>query len=799
MQILPGDLRVGSIVRVRRARWRILDVRSYERCQIVTLGGVTPPNRTRRVVAPFDRLEPVGVRRRRLRIVGARAWRRACRALLAADSPPRGLRTAAAARIDLLPHQFEPAMAVTEGRASRILLADDVGLGKTIQAGLVITELLARGAVDRVLILTPAGLRDQWRHELRRRFALDAIVVDARAVARLAASLPPDVSPWATIPIAIASIEFVKRPEVLPAIDAARWDLVIVDEAHGVATAADRHAAADVLCSRAAYVAAITATPHSGDDNAYESLCRLGSTGDPLIIFRRTRRDVGCASRRRIHVIGVRRSPDERRMDSALTAYSDAVRRERDDAWLALSVLHKRALSSAWSLAESVERRIRTITCDDAAGPAQMALPLVDSDGDFTPEDQPPLWPADLSLADAALERGLLTGLALAARQASLRESKITALVRLLRRVDDRVIVFTEYRDTLEHVRRAVGSRAITLHGGMSRDHRAAALDRFARAAGAVLLATDAAGEGLNLQEACRFVVNLELPWNPMRLEQRIGRVDRIGQRRAVHASHLVARETGEAAILGRLRERLSAAKAAIDVPDPLGGRDEELRLARLVVTGDADDRPPPRHAPTRGRPVDAAAEAEAQRVAELRRAGAVPGPLPHEGALPMLVSRRSGTRRALGRDVLMLWRMVAEDVAGAIVVERVAPVRVSGFGPPPPCSRAQLGSFIGGLAAAVRPRIADATARWREESTAADAAFRSMRLRRERAIARRAESTPSAEYQAGLFDQRAVRARAAADALGSAAADDSAERIARFARSIAHWSIELALVAIGR
>src|SRR5262245_13891798 len=210
MQILPGDLRVGSIVRVRRARWRILDVRLYERCQIVTLGGVTPANRTRRVVAPFDRLELVGLRRRRLRIVGARAWRRVCRALLAAASPPCGLRTAAAARIDLLPHQFEPAMAFIAGRASRILLADDVGLGKTIQAGLVIAELIARGAVERVLILTPAGLRDQWRDELRRRFALDAIVVDARAVARLAASLPRDVNPWATIPLAIASIDFVK-------------------------------------------------------------------------------------------------------------------------------------------------------------------------------------------------------------------------------------------------------------------------------------------------------------------------------------------------------------------------------------------------------------------------------------------------------------------------------------------------------------------------------------------------------------------------------------------------------------
>src|SRR6476660_2953949 len=103
MQILPAGIRVGSIVRVRRARWRILDVRPYERCQIVTLAGLSPPDdrTTRRVVAPFDRLEPAGVARRRHRIVGARAWRRACRALLAVDCPAGGLRTAADARIDL--------------------------------------------------------------------------------------------------------------------------------------------------------------------------------------------------------------------------------------------------------------------------------------------------------------------------------------------------------------------------------------------------------------------------------------------------------------------------------------------------------------------------------------------------------------------------------------------------------------------------------------------------------------------------------------------------------------------------
>jgi SNF2 family DNA or RNA helicase len=121
----------------------------------------------------------------------------------------------------------------------------------------------------------------------------------------------------------------------------------------------------------------------------------------------------------------------------------------------------------------------------------------------------------------------------------------------------------------------------------LTRDERAAALAAFSAAPSGVLLATDAAAEGLNLHSHCRLVVNLELPWNPMRLEQRIGRVDRIGQIRTVHAFHLVAIDTGELRIAARLRRRLSLAAADIDVPDPLG---DERRAVRTIVTGDEND-----------------------------------------------------------------------------------------------------------------------------------------------------------------------------------------------------------------
>ena len=588
MQNLQAS-RPGDLVSVRGSRWRIVSVRAHDRCQVVTLRGVAPPvaGIDRRFVTPFDIVEPartdVGPR-----FVTRQLWRRACRALIASDAPPGSLQTAASAAIDLLPFQLEPALAVVRGAATRLLLADDVGLGKTIQAGLVANELIARGAIERLLILSPAGLRDQWIDELKRRFRVDAERMDTRTVRALTAPLPIGVNPWTSARAAVASIDYVKRPEVLPAVAAVGWDLVIVDEAHGVAGDSDRRAAAAALAARAAYVLLLTATPHSGDRDLFESLCALGAADDaPLAVFRRNRKDVGIAAARRVHVVRVRSSAAERRMHVQLAEYAAAVRAEHAGAGLllALAVLHKRMLSSAWSLARSVDRRLEALSSGDPGAAAeQLLLPLTDPSGELTPADQPPPWPAALRLGDAERERRLLDTLAAAAKAASISEAKLRRLAAILRRIGERAIVFTEYRDTLAHVQRSIARPAFVLHGGLSREERSAALAGFAATPRAVLLATDAAAEGLNLHDRCRIVVNLELPWNPARLEQRIGRVDRIGQRRTVHAFHLVCADGGETIVLDRLRARIAAAAADVGMQSPLG--DSELEIAALILSG---------------------------------------------------------------------------------------------------------------------------------------------------------------------------------------------------------------------
>ena len=590
-------MQISQYVRVRGGRWRVLDVLVYEDCELVTLAGVAPPyvGLERRFLTPFDIVDPVD-RRIRPRLVRPARWRHACRHFIATNRPPDGLEAALHARIDLLPHQLEPALAILRGMGSRVLLADEVGLGKTIQAGLVCAELLARDAIHRILVLTPAGLREQWRQELEGRFSIAATTVDAPALRGLAATLPVGMNPWSIPPIAIASIDYVKRPEVLPAVASCLWDLVIVDEAHGVCRDSDRHVAVSALAVRAAYVLLVTATPHSGDRRAFVSLCGLGSLeSDPLLVFRRSRSDVNIGVPRRVHITPVRPSADELRMHRSLAAYSAAVRTDRrelqDASWLALSVLHKRALSSAWSLAQSIDRRLAALAAEGGTQcEAQLTLPLGDSNGELTADDEAPRWPADLTLSDANHERRLLVDLAAHARTAATCETKLTTLRRLLRRARQSAVVFTEYRDTLLHISRALDLPTVVLHGGLTARERASALALFSSAPRTVLLATDAAGEGLNLHQRCRLVINVELPWNPMRLEQRIGRVDRIGQPRAVHAFHLIATATGEPRILRRLTERIAAAKADIGAPDPVG-IDEELATARLVIGDAIDDR----------------------------------------------------------------------------------------------------------------------------------------------------------------------------------------------------------------
>ena len=588
---------VGALVIVRQQRWLIVQMHVHAACKVISLKGATARNagRMAQVIVPFDVVEPVTPTG--LRLIGARRWRRICRAMLAEQGAVDRLQTAVGAAIDLLPYQLEPALAILQGRACRVLIADEVGLGKTIQAGLIVAELRARQAAARVLVLTPAGLRDQWAGELKVRFGIAATIVDMRCVRMRAATLPVGVNPWSTADVAVASFDYIKRAEVAPAVTSCPWDLVIVDEAHGVTTGSERREVVDAICRRASYVVLLTATPHSGNRGAFEAICAIGAQpSDRLLVFRRNRKDAGLTVGRSVHRLFVRLSPAEHEAHAAVSDLMKAAAAEPHhsrDAWLAMSVLVKRSLSSAHSLFETVARRLRSLSFAEE-DTRQLNLPLTDGGGDLDLSDEAPPVLGPL-LRHTASERRLLTRLADRAATAACAERKLACLQRLLlrlRRLREPSIVFTEYRDTLLHVRRALPFDCAVLHGGLTRDERRAELESFINGGRAVLLATDAGGEGLNLHTTCRVVINLELPWSPTRLEQRIGRVDRIGQSRRVHVFHLVARHTAEEQILESLKGKIARARKDIDAADPLGlshHAENDVLIALRVAGLDVD------------------------------------------------------------------------------------------------------------------------------------------------------------------------------------------------------------------
>jgi superfamily II DNA or RNA helicase len=532
-------------------------------------------------------------------VIPPRRWLHELRARAIAVNPLGGLSSAAASTIRLLPYQLEPALAMLRFGYSRVLIADDVGLGKTIQAGLILNQLAKEHQSFRALVILPAGLREQWAAELSGLLTVASRNATSSWLARTGSELPADVNPWGLPGIYISSFDFIKRPEALAPLEGVEWDIVVVDEAHAATSGTARYAAVQTVALRSRRLVLLTATPHSGDSAQFRGLCGLGAAGsaEPLLVFRRSRVEAEGARRRRTVLLPVRIAEAESRMHRTLEAYTARVcaeGRRRGDARgrLAAIVLAKRALSSATSLARSCQRRLDLLRTSEGVAPQEQQLCLPLDDEDALLDAEPDSILAAPGLRDGAEERQWLQSIADTAAEAARDESKVRLLQRLLRRITEPAIVFTEYRDTLDWLHRvlsAAGYHATLLHGGMNLEERAAAQRGF-NARGSLLLATDAASEGLNLHRRCRVVVHFELPWNPSRLEQRTGRVDRIGQRRTVHEIILVAGDTSERLVLAPLLRRAALARSMLDGPSRVFDVLGESRVAAAMMEGEPAD-----------------------------------------------------------------------------------------------------------------------------------------------------------------------------------------------------------------
>jgi superfamily II DNA or RNA helicase len=773
----------GTLVEVRGERWRVVESIEHEGCATCRLVGTAASNLgiRRALLLPFDRPRPI-VQVPRWRHVGRRRWVLGCRALLASDAGAAGLRGAADARLNLLDYQLEPALACARG-ALRLLLADEVGLGKTVQAGLILADLTARSELHRSLVLCPAGLCAQWQHELAHRFGLHAPVVDLPALRGMFRQVSADSVPWDRLPLAIVSVDFVKRPEVLQGMAHIRWDALVVDEAHLSALAPERAAAVNFLARRSRRVALLTATPHPGEEGAFEALCGVGQLAGegPIVMFRRTRAGLGMPAGRRIRVLALRLSPAERALHRALHRYTARVWNARAgdgpgaDARLAMIVLCKRAASGPAPLLASLERRLRWLDAAANLGACQLLLPLGEADAEAA-DDEPGAVLAAPGLPSLGDEVAILESLVDLARAALRFESKPRAITRLLRRVREPAIVFTEYRDALARLASQLpsGIEAAVIHGGLDRRERANAVRSFTDGHAPLLLATDAAAHGLNLQARCRLVINLDLPWNPVRLEQRIGRVDRIGQRKVVHAIHLVGRNTADAVVLERLAARTRQVRRSLgdDATDAVG-IGAEAAIAGTVFGGalkprreraaPGDEAPGQASTPRLGgsadrfRSVDVACEArsEVERLTSLRRLRR------QDSSLLLKVMAQIDTAwpwwtrlRFRGPGPPRLLTLFDADIVDArgLLLEQAVVALESGpvdllASPRSVC----LARLEAAALEAARARLAVVAAHLRPRLEAERA--------REAALAEVVESLPVVAVQAGLFDRRAERA----------------------------------------
>jgi len=588
-----------------------------------------------------------------------------------------------------LPHQITAVYeAMLPRQPLRFLLADDPGAGKTIMAGLLIKELIARGDLQRCLIVCPGSLAEQWQDELFRRFHLpfEILTNDKLEAAR--------TGNWfLETNLVIARLDKLSRDEdvqhKLQAPDCG-WDLVVCDEAHkmsatvfgGEAKFTKRYRLGQLLSSLTRHFLLMTATPHNGkeadfqlfmallDGDRFEGRFRDGvHVADVSDLMRRmvkesllTFESTPLFPPRIAYTVPYQLSPAEAHLYKAVTEYvreefnrADALQNDKraGTVGFALTILQRRLASSPEAIYQSLRRRrerlesrLRELEALQRGGHAApvvaFTVPVLDAEDVEDLEDAPDnevetaeeeildQATAARSIAELKIEIDTLKtleSLALAVCRSGM-DTKWRELSGLLGEIfargehpwegptpqsggdgplpkpspHQKLVVFTEHRDTLNYLQKNITTflgrdeAVVTIHGSLGREDRLAAQESFRHDPKVqVLLATDAAGEGINLQRA-HLMVNYDLPWNPNRLEQRFGRIHRIGQKEVCHLWNLVAAETREGDVYQKLLDKLEEARTALggQVFDVLGKLQFEGRSLRdlLIEAVRYGDRP---------------------------------------------------------------------------------------------------------------------------------------------------------------------------------------------------------------
>ncbi len=517
-------------------------------------------------------------------------------------------------KIDALPHQIEAVYRkMLDAYEPNYLLADDAGLGKTIMAGMLIKELKLRGRVKRILIVVPAALqRTVWQKELLEKFGEKFDIFTSEFIYSHYGA-DPSKNPWKLHDQIITSMDFAKRQDILKKVAEAEWDLVIFDEAHKLSVRrkgrggeylTKRYKLAKALREKTRSILLLTATPHSGDSYAFYKLVSLV---DPYlfasqeevnkeklgrIMIRRLKEDVidfdgnKLFKEKKVKTLSVNFTEEEWELYEAVTNYvrhyfNLAKAARNRGLSFAMTILQKRMASSIEAIRKSLENRINRLK----------EVLEMDKSVEITKEDEK-IWKKYLSTPDEVDEeeaervRKKYEALTIAKNKEELK-AEIEQLERLLKLansikedskarmllefvkdlhnkdIKEKVLIFTEYRDTLTYLKNLFeknGYKVAYIYGGMNDDLRNKQERDFKEDENVkIMVCTDAAGEGLNLQFSCHIMVNYELPWNPNRLEQRIGRLHRYLQKNPVFVHNIFVEGTIESTVLSRLFSKVDA------------------------------------------------------------------------------------------------------------------------------------------------------------------------------------------------------------------------------------------------
>jgi superfamily II DNA or RNA helicase len=574
--------------------------------------------------------------------------------------------------VEPLPHQITAVYEEMLPRQPlRFLLADDPGAGKTIMAGLLIKELIARGDLQRCLVVCPGSLAEQWQDELYRRFHLpfEILTNDKLEAAR--------TGNWfLENNLAIARLDKLSRnPDIQEKLEApdAAWDMIVCDEAHKMSAThfggeikyTKRYQLGQLLSRITRHFLLMTATPHNGKDEDFQLFMALIDgdrfegrfrdgvhTADVSDLMRRMVKEnllkfdaTPLFPERRAYTVPYKLSNTEAVLYKDVTEYvreefnrAEALQNDKRAGTIgfALTILQRRLASSPEAIYQSLRRRKERLEARlrelellhrgaDVEATIAAQVPIFSAEDEEDLDDAPDIEVEQVEeqiLDQATAARSIVelrteieTLARLAAMAQTLRRSgkdkKWSELAQLLAEIFtpapdadgtpakrtlygdtppksspfQKLVIFTEHRDTLtyleERIRTLIGKTEaiVCIHGGMGREDRTKAQEAFRHDPDVrILLATDAAGEGINLQRA-HLMVNYDLPWNPNRLEQRFGRIHRIGQTEVCHLWNLIASETREGEVYRTLLEKLEEARRA------LGGQVFDV-LGKVVFDG---------------------------------------------------------------------------------------------------------------------------------------------------------------------------------------------------------------------